>query len=293
MAKQLSIQIAKKIKEIEIHTQRLLRGTLVGDSRSATKGTGLEFDQIREYQLGDDVRFIDWKASARMNDLLVKQYIEERSRTVMLAVDVSGSEFFGSEHSLKHDTLAQIASVLALVATAGKDRVGLLLFTDSIELFIPPARGKGHVHKIMQELFSFKPQSKKTDITIAIKKLAQLKQSDMIAFIISDFIDASLNSKYLATLCMKKELVGIRCLDQHEQRLPSVGFLPVIDQETGEQLIVDLRSKKSGMLSKYLAQRIATQDKLLKRSGMTVLDVKNNDTFIGDLIKFFRRRMRY
>lgn len=290
---QLSATIAKKIKEIELHTQRLLRGTLVGDSRSAIKGTGLEFDQIREYQLGDDVRFIDWKASARMDRLLVKQYIEERSRTVMLAVDISGSAMIGSQENIKHDTLAQIASVLALVTTAGKDRVGLILFTDEIELFIPPGRGKGHIHKIMQELFAFTPKSQKTNITIAVKKLAQLKIADMIGFIISDFIDTNLDTKYLSTLCKQKELIGIRCLDQFEQSLPALGFLSIYDRENGKELSLDLRSKNSATVSNFLAQRIATQNKLLKRSGMTILDVKNNDTFIGDLIKFFRRRMHY
>src|SRR5665647_3240289 len=145
----ISSEILKKIKQIEIYTQRLLTGSLVGDSRSAIKGQGLEFDQLREYQMGDDVRFIDWSSSARMDKLLVKQYIEERNRTVLLAVDVSASTFFSSDQELKNESMAQIASVLALVADYGKDHVGLILFSDEIEEFVPPSAGRMHVRLIM------------------------------------------------------------------------------------------------------------------------------------------------
>ncbi len=287
----LSSEVQKKIRQIELHTRRLLRGALVGDSRSAIKGTGFEFDQIRDYQVGDDVRFIDWKSSSRMNTLLVKQYIEERSRTIMIAVDVSGSGIFGSIANLKQDTMAQIASVLALVAHFGKDRVGLMLFSETVELYIPPARGRSHVQKCMETLFSYKPRQQKTNITAIFKKFAQLKYKDMVGFIISDFIDDAVDQAYLAPICKKYDIIGIRCLDTHEQSLPSFGFIPMHDPETGDDILIDVRT--SDHITHFLTERVTEQNKLYKRNGMQILDVKNNDDFVGDLITFFRRRMRY
>ncbi len=288
---QLSEEVRKKIRQIELHTRRLLRGALVGDSRSALKGTGFEFDQIREYQVGDDVRFIDWKASTRANTLLVKQYIEERSRTIMLAVDISASGIFGSVANLKQDTMAQVASVLALVADSGKDRVGLMLFSDTIEAYIPPARGRGHVQKLMATVFSYTPRHVTTNLTNVFKKFAELKYNDMVGFIISDFIDETIDTAYVGPVCKKYDMVGIRCLDTHEHTLPSIGFIPIRDPETGEDIIIDLRNAHH--ITQFLSSRITEQNKTYKRYGMELLDVKNNDEFVGDLIKFFRRRMRY
>lgn len=288
---QLSPDIRKKIRQIELHTKRLLRGALVGDSRSAIKGTGFEFDQIRDYQLGDDVRFIDWKSSTRMNTLLIKQYIEERSRTIIIAVDVSGSGKFGSLANLKQDTIAQVASVLALVANSGKDRVGLLLFSDTIETYLPPARGRSHVQKIMEMVFAYTPQKTKTNITNVFKQFAQLKYKDMVGFIISDFIDDYLEQAYIAPICKKYDIIGIRCLDSHEQALPSLGFIPMEDPETGEDIVIDLRNGQP--ITNFLTTRITEQSKTYKKYGLHMFDITNNDEFVGDLIKFFRRRMRY
>lgn len=281
----------RKIKQIEIQTRRLLRGSLVGDSRSAIKGSGLDFDQIREYQQGDDVRFIDWSASARMDSLLVKQYIEERSRVVLLAVDISGSSNLGSTDTIKHDIIAQIASVIALVTNSGKDRVGLILFSDDIELYLPPNRGLAHAHKIMEHVFAYQPKSKKTNVTAVLKKLAALKRKDAVVFVISDFIDDAIDNAYISLASRMYDLVAIRCLDPREYDLPSVGFLPIEDNETGETILIDLRNKKE--IHTFLQQRIAAQNKLFKKYGIQRLDVVNNSSFIGDLIRFFRRRMRY
>jgi len=149
----LNADLRRKIRQIEIYTRRLLTSSLVGDSRSAVRGSGFEFDQIREYRAGDDVRFIDWNASARINELLVKEFIEERSRTIILCVDVSLSSFFGSGTADKKQTMAEIASVLALVAGRGKDRIGLMLFSDTVELYVPPMRGLHHTHRLIEHLF--------------------------------------------------------------------------------------------------------------------------------------------
>ncbi len=289
----ITSDILHKIKQIEIHTRRLLRSTLVGDSRSAIKGTGFEFDQIREYQFGDDVRFIDWNASARTNSLLVKQYIEERSRTILLAVDISGSNLLGSNNTLKRDTIAQIASVIALITNIGKDRVGLILFSDTVELYIPPSRGQRHVHTIMEQLFGYCTQNKKTNITAALKKLAQLKYKDALVFLISDFIDDTIDPTYVSCIARRYDLIAIRCLDKQEQELPHVGFLPMQDNETGEQLIIDTRSSAIQPVHAFLEERLAKQTKLFKRNGISLLDVANNDSFIGAIIRFLKRRMRY
>ncbi len=288
----ISKEIVKKIKQITIQTRRLLRGTMAGDSRSALKGTGFEFDQIREYQFGDDVRFIDWKASSRHDNLLVKQYIEERCRTILLAVDVSASGVLGSGESLKRDIFAQVASVLALVATSGKDRVGLILFTDTIEKYIPPSRGSQHANTIMRVLYTYQPTGKKTDLGAVLKKIAQYKQKDAVSFIISDFIDSSIDSKLLSHVAQRHELYAVRCIDERESSLGNFGFIPIEDSETGEISLLDTR-KKNNPINAYLKERIDLQTRLFKQKGVQLLDLPNNHTFIADLIRFFRRRMRY
>lgn len=285
----ISSDVLKKIKHIEIYTKRLLSGALVGDSRSAIKGSGLEFDQIREYQFGDDVRFIDWHASSRMNKVLVKQYIEERNRTILLAVDVSASQQFSSTASTKHDICAEIASVLALVADYGKDHVGLLLFSDQIECFIPVGAGRNHIRLIMEKLFSFKPKHVKTNINKALEYVAKLNRKDSLLFLISDFIDYDFEKK-LGIASNMYDTVAIRCTDQNEHALPNVGFLTVQDTETQEQHLLDTRNKG---LSYALGKRIDDQNRLFKKCGVDILDIMINKPFAGELIRFFRRRMRY
>lgn len=289
----LTGDILHKIKQIEIHTRRLLRSALVGDSRSALKGTGFEFDQIRHYQFGDDVRFIDWHASARMNNLLIKQYIEERSRTIILAVDVSASTTLGSHQSLKRDTIAQIASVLALVSSIGKDRVGLLLFAHQVELYIPPSRGQHHVHAIMKQVFGYRTTHRRTNITAALRRLAQLRCKNALVFLISDFIDDAIDPAYVSCIAKRYDLVAIRCLDKREQKLPSVGFLPIQDSETGERLVINTHHTPLEQVHRFLAERLMQQNKLFKRYGIDLIEVENNDSFIGTLIRFFRQRMYY
>lgn len=288
----ISPEILKKIKQIEIYTQRLLTGSLVGDTRSAIKGQGLEFDQIREYQMGDDVRFIDWRASARMDKLLVKQYIEERNRTVLLAVDISSSTFFSSDQELKQESIAHIASVLALVADYGKDHVGLILFSDSVHEFVPPSAGRKHVRFIMQKLLSVQAHKGDTAVESALIYAANLKRKDVILFLLSDFI----SSDFLSSLrCVAKQydVIAIRCLDPNELSFPQVGFLTVQDPESGATGLVNAQGKSLQNLNLFLANRIIEQDKIFAQCGVESVQVSNNKHFMGDLIKFFRRRMRY
>lgn len=289
----VSSDIAAKIKQLEIFTRRLLNGALVGDSRSAIKGSGFEFDQIRDYSFGDDIRFIDWKASARTNKLLIKQYIEERSRTIFLAVDVSQSSIFGSGNNNKYNRIVELAAILALVAQHGKDHVGLLLFSDQVEEFIPAGSSLSHIHRILERMFSCKPKPSKTDISKALQHLLSVKKSDAIVFLISDFIDDALDT-YLAQAARKYDLIAVRCLDINEKAIPPVGFITVEDLETGEMVELDLRGAGNGDVSNFLAARIERQNRLFKQRGIDLVDVApERHDYLAEMVKFFRRRMMY
>lgn len=284
----LSKEVLQKVKQIEIQTRRLLSGNQIGDYRSAQKGTGLEFDQIRDYQMGDDVRFIDWKASARSDKILVKQYIEERNRTIILLVDQSASTFYGSSSQLKSEVIAQVASVLALVAECGKDHVGALLFADEVTQVIPPKRGRRHVHEIMEKIFTQKSTGK-TSLKNALERLITVQKHDAIVFIISDFFDSGYE-KVLKVVSRQHDVVAVRCLDKREKSFPAYGFLPVCDPETGQEGMINTNQKiVSELLKKYQQETVST----LRKCKAELLDVQVDRPFVGDIIRFFRRRMMY
>jgi uncharacterized protein (DUF58 family) len=287
----VSKDIRKRIRQIEIHTKRLLRGSLVGQSSSAVKGSGLEFDQIREYQQGDDVRFIDWKSSARMDKLMMRQYIEERSRSIVLAVDISGSSFFGSGAKTKYQVMQEVAAVLALAGEMAKDRIGLLLFSDEVELFLPPNSGQKHVRYLLEQLFSYTPKRKKTSVTSALEYMAKFRIKDAVIFLISDFISPSFR-KALSIVAKRYELIAIRCLDKNEIEIPRVGFLPMVDDETGVMTIVNLRSKKS-RVSKFCHERLLNQNRIFSTYGIDLLEVESAQPYIQEMVRFFKKRMLY
>ena len=288
----LSPEVIKKIRHIEIYTRRLLSGMHVGDYSSARKGSGFEFDQIRDYQEGDDVRFIDWNSTARMGKLLVRQYIEERNRAVVIAVDVSSSGLFSSVESAKADVIAQVAAVLALVADYGKDHASLILFSDEVEVVVPPGRGSKHIHTIMKHLFSYQSKKKETDISCVLKYLANMRSKNAIVFLISDFIDNDFE-RPLRVVSKKYDLVAIRCLDANEQNFPSVGFIAVDDIETGKRFVLDTRKRGSKRVSQFLKDRLSSQSTLFEKCGIDYLEVFPDKPFVGDIIRFFKRRMMY
>jgi len=288
----LSPEIIKKIRQIEIHTKRLLSGLLIGDYSSARKGSGFEFDQIREYQMGDDVRFIDWKSTARMGKLLFKQYIEERNRAVIVAVDVSSSSLFSSVKSTKSDVIAQVAAVLALVADYGKDHASLILFSDDVEVVVPPGTGRKHIHHIMEYLFSYQAKGRGTNISSALTCLAKMRTKNAVVFLISDFIDTGFE-KPLRVAAKKYDLVAIRCLDENEQQFPNVGFLEIDDMETGSCFLLDTRTSNNSRVSNFLKKRVTEQSTLFKKYGIDYLEVTTDKPFFGDIVRFFRRRMMY
>jgi uncharacterized protein (DUF58 family) len=284
--------IRKKMRQLEITTRRLLSGSLVGDSRSALKGFGFDFDQIREYRAGDDVRFIDWKSSLRTDKLLVKQYIEERNRRIILAVDVSGSAWYTSTGQIRTELQAQLASVLALVADHGNDAVGLVLFSDIIECVVPPNRGRAHIRLIMEKLFTFKPQRKKTKIVCVLEYLAQLRSSDGIVFLISDFIDQECGT-LLRCVARKYDVIALRCLDAREHSFDGIGFITMQDPETGLQYDIDTRQMQGKTLTTYLTSRASEQQREFKRQGIDIVQIEVGKPFMRELVTFFRRRMVY
>lgn len=284
----LSKDVLQKIKHIEIQTRRLLSGSLIGDYSSAQKGSGMEFDQIREYQQGDDIRFIDWNATARSGKILVKQYIEERNRNIMLLVDTSGSTMFGSTDQLKSEVIAQVASVLALVADCGKDHVGALLFAEEVTKMFAPKRGREHIHHLMEHFFTHQGVGK-TSLQSALKRLIDVQKQRSIVFIISDFFDDGYE-KLLKIVSRQHDVVAVRCNDPREITLPPFGFLPVQDPETGEHAILKTSSSD---ISKFLQQHHKETESLLKKCGVEVMDVSASRPFVGDIIKFFKRRMMY
>ncbi len=286
----LSPDIVKQIRQIEIHTKRLLSGLLIGDFSSARKGSGFEFDQIRDYQMGDDVRFIDWKSTARSSKLLVKQYIEERDRTVIIVVDVSSSSLFSSAGESKFTSMSQVAAVLALVADYGKDHASLVLFSDEVELVIPPKTGRKHIHSIMKHLFSHRLEKRKTDLSVVLKYLASIPSKDAVVFFVSDFIDSGYE-RFLQLAAKKYDFIALRCLDTNEQAFPQVGFLTIDDIETGKQFVLDTRDKAG--VSTFLQQRATEQAALFKKCGIDYLEISPHKPFVGDIIRFFRRRMMY
>jgi uncharacterized protein (DUF58 family) len=288
----LSKEILKKIAEIEIHTKRIMRSTLMGDSRSAQKGSGFEFNQIREYQMGDDVRFIDWRASARSSKILVKEYIEERNRTIMILLDISKSTFYTSSASSNAEVMKQAAAILAFVAGYSKDRVGLLMYSDSVECLVPPAMGHTHVHTLLERIFSHEARSNGTNGALALNRLKEMKIRDSAVFLVSDCIDEQLSAA-LKPASRMNEVVVVRCLDHLEKHLPRVGFLPIRDPETGQECLLDMRGKRGLNINWSLENRELEQRMLFAKYGIDCLDIVNNDTFIGDVVRFFRRRMTY
>ncbi|MCX5924019.1 MAG: DUF58 domain-containing protein [Candidatus Dependentiae bacterium] len=284
----ISADIAQKVKELEIHTRRLLSGSNIGGYKSRQKGFGFEFDQLRSYQYGDDVRLIDWKSSARTPDnLLVRQYFEERNRTFMICLDLSASTYFGSGDVLKQDVMKQIAGVLSLAAEWGKDKVGLIIFSDQVEKVIPPARGQKHVQKLLTELFSYKQTGKKTDLNVLFDYVASRVAKRSIVFVISDFIADDFEKALKKTL-FDKEVIAISCQDRQEEKMSDVGLVWTQDSESDSLVLVNTASKK---ITSGLQQRLQDQKKILKKSGVDLLSLKAQGQFMHELIMFFQKRM--
>lgn len=289
----ISKKVASQIKELEIHTRRILSGASIGGSKSRQRGFGFDFDQLRYYQYGDDVRLIDWKSSLRTGDkLLIRQYFEERNREFIICLDISASTYFGSGDVLKQNMMQQISGALSLAAEYSKDKVGLILFSDHIEKEIPAAKGKQHVHHLIETIFSHNPQGKKTDLNLLFEHVAKRVSKRAIVFVISDFI-ASDYEKTLKQVVVHKEVIAISCGDVQETELASVGFIQTMDSETGEYVLVDARKKNKKTMQDILQGRLVAQKKLFHNYKVDFVHIQSTQHFIHDLIMFFKKRLMY
>ncbi len=283
-------ELLKKVRKIEIKTRRLSDHIFGGEYHSTFKGRGMTFSEVRQYQFGDDVRSIDWNVTARYNEPYIKIFEEERELTMMLMVDVSGSQLFGTKQQFKKEIITEIAATLAFSATQNNDKIGLILFTDEIELFIPPKKGRSHVLRIIRELLEHKPKSKKTNITEALKFLSNVMKKKAIVFILSDFI----TDDYQQTLKIvggKHDVTGIRVYDRREEEIPNLGMVQMEDEETGELLLVNTGSKKMRVnYAKYYRERIDYFRDSFTRSGAGSLSSRVDESYVKKLLGYFKRR---
>ena len=283
-------ELLKKVRKIEIKTKRLSNHIFGGEYHSTFKGRGMTFSEVRQYQFGDDIRAIDWNVTARYNEPYVKVFEEERELTMMLMVDVSGSEFFGTTHQLKKDTVTEIAATLAFSAIQNNDKVGLILFSDNIELFIPPKKGKSHVLRIIRELIEFEPKSKQTDVTQAFKFLSNVMKKKAIVFMLSDFMD----DDYEQTLKLvgnKHDVTGIRIYDKHDEEIPNLGMVPMLDAETGEVNLANTSSKSVRTQYKANALRLADYfNNTFKRSGSGTINTRVDEGYVKKLLGYFKQK---
>jgi uncharacterized protein (DUF58 family) len=288
----ISRELVKKLKKIEIYTSRLANDQLAGSYHSVFKGRGMAFSEVRQYQPGDDVRFIDWNVSARMNDTYVKVFTEEREMTVMLLVDLSASERFGSVDKPKIETVAEVAALLAFSAIKNNDRVGLILFTDQIERFVPPKKGRSHVMRVVTEILNAEPKSEGTDLGVALDLLGGIGKRRAVAFLISDFI-AEEYEKPLRVVSAKHDLIPIQVVDPREDELPDVGLALVEDLETGE--LVEVDTSNLDVRARYAreAQRQrASREHLFRRLQLDHCTIGTDRDFVKPLTELFRLRQR-
>lgn len=284
-----SSEILKKVKRIQLKIARLSTDTVSGHYISAFKGSGIEFDEVREYLPGDDIRTIDWNVTARSGTTFVKRYIEERELTMMLMVDLSGSQYFGSS-LLKSELAAEIAAMFAFLAIKNNDRVGLLIFTDHCEKFIPPHKGRGHVLRVVREILGHMPCGRKTDITQALTFMDKVLRQRSVAFLISDFRDTGYE-KALQQIARHHDVVAVRITDPREFELPAVGLAVFEDNETGKQRMIDTSRREVREKVIANARAIHEENSRILRSGrVDLIDLRTDQSYVVELQKFFRRR---
>jgi uncharacterized protein (DUF58 family) len=283
-------EILKKVRKIEIKTKRLSDNIFGGEYHSSFKGRGMTFSEVRPYAFGDDVRNIDWNVTARYRTPFVKVFEEERELTMLLAVDISGSEWFGSKNQLKREMITEIVATLAFSATQNNDKVGLVLYSDEIELFIPPQKGRSHVLRIIREMIDFNPKHLKTDTSKALKFVYNVLKKKAIVFMISDFIDKNYEDT-LKIVGKKHDLTGIMVYDPMEKEMPDLGLLPVKDLETGKTAYID--TGNSQIRRTHNAAFLQRQDyfkKSFQKAGAGVIWVATNGSYIKKMLQYFKAR---
>ncbi len=289
-------EIFEKVRRIEISTNRLVTDVFAGQYHSVFKGQGMEFDEVREYAFGDDVRMIDWNVTARTGKPHIKKFVEERELTVMILVDVSPSCRFASVNVLKSQLAAEISALLAFSAIRNHDKVGLIIFTDRIEKFIPPVKGLKNVLRMIREVIYFKPEGKSTDIVGAVEYLSRVVHKRSISFLISDFLEGKKNvfeglKRKLAIAHKRHDLIAVTLNDPCELTLPDCGLLSLRDAETGREVLVDSSSPKVREdYAKTNRQRLEKRKNLFRSIGMDFIDISTDRSYVDEVIKFFLRR---
>ena len=284
-------ELLKKVRRIEIKTKGLSQNIFAGEYHSAFKGRGMTFSEVREYHYGDDVRDIDWNVTARYNRPYVKVYEEERELTVMLLVDVSGSRDFGAVGESKREMMAEVAATLAFSAIQNNDKVGVIFFTDRIEKFIPPKKGRKHILLVIRELLDFEPESTGTDINRALEYMTDALKKRCTTFLVSDFIDAGDYYKSLSIANHKHDLIAIQVYDKRESQLPDVGLMRVVDAETGAMRWIDTGSKRvRTAYGRWWYERQQALHDTASRCGVDLTSVATDEDYVKSLMALFQRR---
>lgn len=286
-----SNELLKKIRKIEIKTRGLSQNIFAGEYHAAFKGRGVIFSEVREYQYGDDIRDIDWNVTARHNKPFVKVYEEERELTLMLLIDVSGSRNFGAVGMEKKEMMAEIAATLAFSSIQNNDKVGVIFFSDKVEKFIPPKKGRKHILLIIREIIGFRPEGYHTDINLALEYMTNVVKKRCTAFLISDFIDSHDYSKSMTIANRKHDLVAVQVYDKRDAQLPDVGLIKMRDSETGSILWIDSSSAKTRRLydrAWYDRQQRITE--VTRKSGVDIASISTDEDFVKALLGLFRRR---
>ena len=285
-------ELLKKVRKIEIKTKGLSRNIFAGEYHSAFKGRGMAFSEVREYQFGDDIRNIDWNVTARYGHPFIKIFEEERELTVMLLVDVSGSREFGTVERTKKNVIVELAAILSFSAISNNDKIGVIFFSDRIEKFIPPLKGRTHTLRIIRELIEFEPVSRKTDIAVALRYLTNAMKRRVTAFVISDFMDKFLTMEQALSIANNKhDMVGLRIYDEREAELPAVGMIKLKDAETGEYLWVDSSSRRvRETYRRYWDESNKQLDSLLKKTGLDYVNISTREDYVKSLVALFKKR---
>lgn len=290
IANQLDESMIAKINSIQIRAKSLVNDVFAGEYESAFKGRGLEFEEVREYQPGDDIRSIDWNVTARANRPYIKTYKDERELTIMFVVDVSASARFGTRSKFKNEVAAEITALLAYTALRSNDKVGLLIFSDHVEHYIPPKKGRGHIWRLIREILAYESESKKTDLEVPLRFLNQVLKKRCITFLISDFQEDNFKSQ-IQTTARRHDLIAFGIYDQREIELPNVGYIELEDNETGETILVNT-SSKSFRDSFLRTAKISLKDQkeFFRRSGIDFVHIQTDEAYLDPIIKFFRSR---
>lgn len=283
-------ELLKKVRKIEIKTRRLSDHIFSGEYHTSFKGRGMTFSEVRPYQYGDDIRAIDWNVTARYNEAHVKVFEEERELTMMLMVDISGSESFGSKNQFKEEIVTEIAATMAFSATQNNDKIGLILFSDQIELYIPPKKGKSHVLRIIRELIEFKPKSNKTDVSMALKFLSGTQKKKAIVFLISDFMTDNYEQT-LKIASKKHDITGIRVYDIREESMPNLGMVEMLDAETGVVELINTSSKITRLnYEKHYQNNIKYFKETFSKCGSGTVNTRVDENYVKKLLGYFKSR---